>query len=124
MSKMNWRLRFCQIGFLSNFKWLENPLNLFKIKNPFGFLQTNPLEDAWMVGLFYFFEKGVFWYTLIHTHYQIVCIHTHVQIFNNFAPSQKNVPKQHAGYLPHSRCTCSHLSLSTSRPSPNRQCPP
>ena len=38
--------------------WLEDPLilglNIVEIKNPFGFLQTNPQADAWWVYLFCF----------------------------------------------------------------------
>ena len=45
--------------FLSNFKWPEDPLNLVKIKNPFGSFQTNPKADAGWVPPF-FFEKVVF----------------------------------------------------------------
>ena len=49
----------------SNFKWLEAALNLVKIKNPFGSVQTNPQADAWWVPLFIFFEKVFFWDTLV-----------------------------------------------------------
>ena len=48
----------------SNFKWLEAALNLVKIKNPFGSVQTNPQADAWWVPLFIFL-KVFFWDTLI-----------------------------------------------------------
>ena len=41
----------------SNFKWLEAALNLVKIKNPFGSVQTNPQADAWWVPLFIFLKK-------------------------------------------------------------------
>ena len=30
----------------------RGPLNFAEIRNPFGFLQTNPQADAWWVGLY------------------------------------------------------------------------
>ena len=52
----------------SNFKWLEAALNLVKIKNPFGSVQTNPQADAWWVPLLIFLKKCFFetayWTTL------------------------------------------------------------
>ena len=43
----------------------EDSLNFVKIKNPFGFLQTNPQADAWWAGLNLLLKKIVFWYTLV-----------------------------------------------------------
>ena len=40
-----------------NFKWPEDPLNMVQIKNPFGFLQTNPKADAWWVPPFFLLKK-------------------------------------------------------------------
>ena len=37
-------------------KWLEVALNLVKIKNPFGFVQTNPQAEVWWVPLFFSFS--------------------------------------------------------------------
>ena len=53
------------VNFSQTLSSQRTPLNLVKIKDPFGFLQTNPQIDAWWVGLF-FDEKSVFWYTLIY----------------------------------------------------------
>ena len=36
---------------------VEDPLNIVEIKNPFGFLQTNPQADAWRVGLILFLKS-------------------------------------------------------------------
>ena len=52
--------------FLSNFKWPEDPLNLVKIKNRFGSIQTNPQANAWWVGHIFFLKKLYFWYTLVN----------------------------------------------------------
>ena len=38
---------------------------MVEIKNPFGFLQTNPQADAWRVGLILFLKKLFLWYTLL-----------------------------------------------------------
>ena len=58
------------VNFCQTFKWPEDPLNLVKIKNPFGCLQTNPLENAWWVGLFYFAKKTF----LVHPTEHLVCL--------------------------------------------------
>ena len=39
---------------------LEAALNLGKIKNPFGSVQTNPEADAWWVPLFIIMKKCIF----------------------------------------------------------------
>ena len=54
--------------------WLGAALNLVKIKNPFGSVQTNPQADAWwLVGsAFYFLEKVFFWDTLLHKYISFV----------------------------------------------------
>ena len=57
-----------ELGRISNFKWLEAALNLVEIKNPLGYVQTNPQADAWWVPLFIFLEKSVFFLnTLLNT---------------------------------------------------------
>ena len=38
-------------------KWIKDPLNIVKIKNPSGSFQTNPQPDTWWVA---FFKKHVF----------------------------------------------------------------
>ena len=57
--------------------WLEDPLKIVEIKNPFGFLQTNPQADAWWVGLYWFLKK-VFLVVHPSTHTQCV-LHIHIQ---------------------------------------------
>ena len=44
----------------TTFGWLGAALNLVKIKNPFGSIQTNPQADAWWVPLFIFLKKCFF----------------------------------------------------------------
>ena len=45
------------VDFCLNFKWPEDPINLVKIKNHFGSLQTNPQADDWWVPPFFCWKK-------------------------------------------------------------------
>ena len=60
--------------------WLEDPLIFFKIKNPFGYFQTNPNVDAWWISLISF-VKNVF---LAPTGALIVMICYYIFIRNHF----------------------------------------
>ena len=48
---------------------LKDPLNIVEIKNPFGFLLTNPQADALWVALIFILKKVFFWYTLMNMSY-------------------------------------------------------
>ena len=43
----------------------RTPLNVVKIKNPFGSFQTSPQADAWWVVLILFLKNMFLWYTLL-----------------------------------------------------------
>ena len=53
------RVSECRRRQESNFKWLKDPLNFVKFKNPFGCFQTTPQANAWQVPIFFSQKKGI-----------------------------------------------------------------
>ena len=91
------RRRRRELGRISNFKWLEAPLNLDEIKNPFGFVQSNPEADACWVPLFIFLKRCFF--EISKCKYFSNDVPAHATLTSTFQASRKDLPKPIMCYI-------------------------